>query len=387
MLLVKLHHSHKIILIMIGRVSTQNTHYNAKPVAPPSDFYISTMNNTNLTYLTNISSITFSSIDIQPYSSLQIVNSNEILRYDNDLHIFGNYGTSSYTLKLKDCKLIKNRLFFQGVEEKSINTHINYVLGTCLYNGYLYLSSNQSTTIPLKIARINKDNLNDITTLTLGLNGVSNNIIVYDGYVYVFNTRGSGATFPGSLIKASLDLATYSVLFTTGTISTDKRVVRDSSFTIYNNEIYIPIINNSISGYNHQGLEVYNMSGSLQRATYSVPINSAADYVPCAYCMSVYNNKLIIVNSQRGPGTSSHISLVRMNTTTLAVEESIKLNMSPTDDHSIFSDGYIYLNGVYSVIQPVAKLIKVKYNDFTDLTYITPPTWGDGSYGSINPLI
>lgn len=52
---------------MIGRISTQNLHYNAKPVAPPNDFLISTLvNSTNLFYSSN----TYSYIDLQPYFNI-----------------------------------------------------------------------------------------------------------------------------------------------------------------------------------------------------------------------------------------------------------------------------------------------------------------------------
>jgi hypothetical protein len=191
------------------------------------------------------------------------------------------------------------------------------------------------------------------------------------------------------------------ILFTTGAVSSSRRIRLSTTFTIYNNEIYIPMVNNVSAGFNHQGLEVYNMSGVLQRSVYSVPINSTASAIPLAHWMVVYNNKLIISNAFVGTSTS-HLSLVRMNITTLAVEESIKLNTLATDDNSIFSNGYIYLNGeatlnnylpnsweinTATVSEPSAKLIKIKYNDFTDITYITPGTWGYGAYGSINPLV
>ena len=57
-----------------------------------------------------------------------------------------------------------------------------------------------------------------------------------------------------------------------------------------------------------------------------------------------------------------------------------------TDDNSIFSNGYIYLNGeatlnnylpnsweinTATVSEPSAKLIKIKYNDFTDINKFT----------------
>ena len=61
-------------------------------------------------------------------------------------------------------------------------------------------------------------------------------------------------------------------------------------------------------------------------------------------------------------------------------------NSSLSFDNSIFSDEYIYLNGetttntFYSYLQ--GKLIKIKYNDFTDKTDLYNL---GGSYGSLNP--
>jgi len=386
---------------MIGRISTQNKHYNSKPVAPPSDFYISTMvQSTNLTYLSNISSTTFSTIDLQYYSSLQILNSNEILRYGNDIYITGNFGTSSYILKLKDCKLIKNRLFFQGYEENSITSFINYIHGMAYINDYIYLSSRAPGVTPVTIAKINSNNLQDISTLTLSVNGGTNDIIGYKNNLYVLAAPSSIGT--ASFVRISPDLATHSVVFVSGTSSSPSRRVRiTSAFSIYNDEVYVPIANNVSGGNNQIGMQVFNLSGVLQRFIYNQSINSSASARPLPHWMAVYNNKLIISNSVVGT-SSSHLSLVRMNITTLAVEESIQVNSAVTDDNSIFSDGYIYLNGEASsnnyipgtweintatVSEPIPNLIKIKYNDFTDLTYITPPTWGYGSYGSINPII
>jgi len=387
MLLVKLHHSHKIIIRMIGRISTQNTHYNAKPVAPPSDFLLSSLvNSSSLFYLSN----TFSYIDLQPYFNITITNSNEIFRNNNDIYITGNFGTQSYIFKLKDCKIIKNRLLFQGVEENSIGSYITYIHGMTYINDYIYLSSREPVTTPMTIAKVNANNLQDVTTLKLSMNGGTNDIIGYKSNLYVLAAPSS--TGAASFVKVSLDLATYSVLCVTGTSSSPSRRVRISSaFSIHNDEVYIPIVqNNAPSGYNVFGMQVFNLNGVLQRATYSVPINSSSSLVPLPHWMAFHNNKLIISNATM-TGTSSHRSLVRINPTTLVVEESIAIPFLVTDDNSIFSDDYIYLNGElpssYLLTPPTPQLAKVKYDNFTDFTTLLSPFGPSGSYGSINPLV
>ena len=170
---------------MIGRISTistQNTHYNAKPVTPPSDFYISTMLNGNtLTYLSN----TFSTINLQPYFSTTIINSNEVYRKNNDLYIAGNLNyTQSYIFKLKDCKFIKNRLLFQGVEENYIANDINYVQGLTYMNDFIYLSSRESSITPPVVLKINSTNLQVISKLTIPIIGTTHNIFGYKDNLY-----------------------------------------------------------------------------------------------------------------------------------------------------------------------------------------------------------
>lgn len=146
-------------------------------------------------------------------------------------------------------------------------------------------------------------------------------------------------------------------------------------------------------------MEVWGLDGIKKRQIYNQPINAGTpSLTPLAHWMGVYNDKLIISNAVMGT-TTSHRSLVRMNINTLAIEESIPMDTLITDDNSIFSDGYIYLNGeapgnVYipgtwdidtsKTPNPTAKLIKIKYNDFTDRVDLISDL-GYGSYGSLNP--
>jgi hypothetical protein len=205
------------------------------------------------------------------------------------------------------------------------------------------------------------------------------------------------------LVKIDLNLATYSALITTGTSSSpSRRVKTQSTFLIYNDEIFIPIVNNTTAGINQIGMQVWDLNGSIKRQIYNQVVNvegtlATGLIVPLPHWMGVYDNKLIISNAIMGT-TTSHRGLVRMNIGTLAVEESIAIDTLVTDDNTIFSDGYIYLNGEapgyvytnsYDIIpgatfSPKTKLVKVKYNNFTDKTDLISDI-GYGSYGSLNP--
>lgn len=363
----------------------------------PEDFYISTLvNSSELLYYTD----SFHRIDLESYldPSINIRNSNEIVRNGSDFYLCGNFGTSdTYFLKLTNCRLKNGVIFhFDKIEYKLITSYINLVHGMCFYKGYLYLSSRSTTTIVARIDASNIDNINTLTLSSAYLNKQTTDIIAYKDYVYIMP---SSTTINGVVVKIDLSLGTYSALITTGTIST-RRVRFTSAYLIYNDEIFIPVINNSsTAGFSQFGMEVWGLNGVIKRQIYSQPINAGtSSSTPLAHWMGVYNNKLIISNAIMGTATS-HRSLVRMDISTLAIEESIAMDTLITDDNSIFSDGYIYLNGetplstyatgswdidTSKTPNPKTKLIKIKYNDFTDRVDLISDL-GYGSYGSLNP--
>jgi hypothetical protein len=366
----------------------------------PEDFYISTLvNSSELLYYTD----SFHRIDLESYldPSINVRNSNEIVRNGSDFYLCGNFGPSdTYFIKLTNCKL-KNGLIFQfdKIEYKLITSNINLVHGMRFYKGYLYLASRSTTTT---VARIDSGNIDNIITLTLPakyLNKQTTDIIAYKDYVYIMPSL---TTSNGIILKMDLTLGTYSELLITGTVSVPSRRVRTgSAFLFYNDEIYIPIVNNAAggSGFSQMGMEVWGLDGIRKRQIYNQTINAGTpSLTPLAHWMGVYNDKLIISNAIMGT-TTSHRSLVRMDISTLAIEESIPIDTLITDDNSIFSDGYIYLNGeapsnIYvtgswdidtsKTPNPTTKLIKIKYNDFTDRVDLISDL-GYGSYGSLNP--
>lgn len=362
----------------------------------PNEFYIATLSNSSsLLYYTD----SFRSIDLEDYldKNINIRNSNEIVRDGSDFYLCGNFGPSdTYFIKLTNCRLKNGVIFhFDKIEHRVISSFINYVHGMCFYKGYIYLASRSDVALPTAdVARINASNIDDINTLKLSsdyLNKRTTDIIAYKDFVYIMPSL---TTTNGVVVKMDLALGTYSALITTGTVSTPSRRVRSSSaYLIYNDEIFIPIINNTTGGAGNSqfGMEVWGLDGVRKRQIYNQPINTGgATLTPLAHWMGVFNNKLIISNAVMG-ATTSHRSLVRMDINTLAIEESIPMDTLVTDDNSIFSDGYIYLNGELSsssLNPPKPKIVKIKYNDFidktdliSDLSYLTP----NGSYGSLNP--
>lgn len=364
----------------------------------PEDFYIATLSNSSkLLYYTD----SFRTIDLYDYlDDVNIRNSNEIVRDGSDFYLCGNFGSSdTYFIKLTNCRLKNGTIFqFDKIEHRIISSYINYVHGMCFYKGYIYLSSRQDSPIPTAdVARIKGSNIDEINTLKLSssyVNKRTSDIIAYKDHVYIMPSL---VTTNGVVVKMDLALGTYSALITTGTVSTPSRRVRTAaSYLIYNDEIFIPIINNISSGveliasYSHFGMEVWGLDGIRKRQVYNQTLNTGgATLTPLAHWMGVFNNKLIISNAVMGGGRF-HRSLVRMDINTLEIEESIPMDILVTDDNSIFSDGYIYLNGELSSSSsnPKPKIVKIKYDDFTDrvdlisdLSYLTP----NGSYGSLNP--
>jgi len=367
----------------------------------PEDFYIATSAyGSELLYRS--SSDEFNRLDLSEFldSSITIQNTNEIVRNGNDLYIASNFGASSSGLiKLTNCVLRNGKyLKFGQIDYLGLTNSISYIHGSCFYKDNLYLSSRVATETP-KVIKVDPNTLTVSASMSLPasfLGKTTNEVIAYKDHIYILPSQVSTN---GQLVKFDLDLSTYSVVLTTGAIaSPSKRVRTGSAFLIYDDEVYIPIINNTAGGVSQLGMEVWSLSGVLQRSTYNQTINAGSPTTrPLPHWMGLFNDKLIISNMIMA-GASIHRSLVRMDITTLVVEESIPFDTLVTDDDTIFSDGYIYLNGEATpsayfpgtvdinpgaTFSPTASLFKVKYDDFTDITLLIDDL-GFGSYGSLD---
>lgn len=351
-----------------------------------SDFFIATLiNSSKLIYKTD----QYYQVDLQPHVSVEIDNTNEIIREGNNFWVVGNFGLpSAFIIKLEECRFIGNKLFVKSVVEKNISSFTSNVHGMKLYGDYIYLSDRPSGVVtPTTITKIHKNTLDAVAYTfpnTLNYQGQTNDLVVYKNYIYILTAKGTGST--ASLCRLNLDLTNPTVILTTGTV-TAQRVRQSATFIIHNDEVFIPTLLNTASGFNKMGMQVYNLSGSLLRSVNSLPINAgAANATPLAHWMAWHNGKLIISHANQG-STTFHRSLVRMNATTLAVEESIPMTNLITDDNSIIGD-YIYLNGETPAAGETVpiQLLKIKYDDFTDYTVEIPVYGNGGSYGSLNPV-
>jgi len=366
----------------------------------PNDFYITTLQNSSqLLYYSD----SFHQFDLSEFLSknIRIRDTNEVLRNGKDFFIIGNFSTSanpndSFLVKLTNCRL-KNGVYFTytNIEYVSLSPYINYVYGSCFYKGNVYLCSRApNTSTATIIAKVNSNNINDITKLTLPsdyLTRRSSNIIAYKDNLYLLiSNTGS----PSYLVRVDLNLTTSETIITTGTTSVPSRRVRTASnFLVYNDEIYIPIINfqNTVPfAYWCMGMEVYDLEGVIKRKVYNQTVSSSViPYLtnyPEPHWLGAYNDK-IIISSTFITSTTSNLSLIRMDVNTLFIEDSIPVNNYYSDDNSIFSNGYIYLNSEKSTVNPsfssTPVITRIKYNDFSDkvdIKYIDT-----GSNGSLNP--
>lgn len=352
------------------------------------DFFISTTaSGTWLTYKTD----TYRRVDLQPYVETIIQNTNEIVRNGRDFYITANFIddeiTPSTLIRLVNCQIFNNQLIFDSVEELVLP--IGRFHGSAFHRDYLYL-----ITRPLGVSgystsvRVNAE-MTEVKTLTLTGStqymGRPTDIVCLSGDAYTIIGR-DGST-PAYFIKINGDMSAANILFALGDVVSTKRIRAQSPFLIYNNEIYVPTSNNSsqpLAG-NSMGLAVYNFAGVIQREVAAIPISTGETARPFPHWMGIFGGKVIIsVSSSASP----HKFLIRFDCLTLAKEEQLDLDIAVTDDNSIFTDGYMYINGEITSDMLTPQLLKVKYNDFTDVTIeIVDYNNGAGSHGSLNPVL
>ena len=348
-----------------------------KPIA--DDFYIAgLLESSKLLYHTDI----FREIDLQPYVGITIINTNEIVRNGNDIFVVGNYSFDNtltpFIVSLINCRTRNNVLIFDSSNFATLSLPIH---GLIFHNGFLFSATRTTTT---NINKINPYDFTDIRSLSLPndatYGGQTTDILGYKNKLYVLVTTDFYQT--SKFIEISDNLVDYRVVFTIP-YSSSYRNGQTSPFLIFNDEVYIPFI---VPG-DFIAIRVYDLQGNIRRERTNIPILSTVSGGTSAvpHWMGIFNNKILITHTYRK-------SLVRLDCTTLASEETIALPTSVTDDNTITKDGYILLNGEenpWDLTAPV-QLIKVKYNNFSDYTILLQGVTfnnGKGSPGSINNKI
>ena len=365
----------------------------------PDDFYIGVNPRAaQVTYKTD----TYRTFDL-PALDITVVNLNEIVRNPNrpnDLVIIGNFiadnVTNAIIITLKDCHIINN-IFTPG-EITSSEIPINQVHGVFWdENEFIYCSGRTtfsgSATYGQKFLKINPYDLTDYKTITLPVTapytGSVTDIIPYKDYIYTVITAGVTEADYVIRIDKEFTMTVAEVVFTCSGISSVNRIRRDAPFQIYNDEIYIATFNNSTvasGAYKNIGIVVYDiLTGALKRSNPAIEVTPTGTTQPFTHWMSIFNGKIIVTPAS---GQTPRW-IVRVDASTLAKEESISdMPNRFTDDNSIFSNGYMYLNeeayDTDPIQPPAARLLKVKYNDFTDLTVEIANY--NGGYGCVASL-
>ncbi|MBF03232.1 MAG: hypothetical protein CMP76_08045 [Flavobacterium sp.] len=342
----------------------------------PSDFYIAgSAQGSELIYKTN----TYQTISLS-IPGTTITNINEIVRNGNDLFLTCNFGVDNIIVSLINCQIKSNKLVYEAINYKAL-TGITFVHSMVFYEDYLYLS-NRVTGQPVILGKINPYNLEEQTYFQLpsgtGYIGSTDTLKVYRGYIYTLISNGNSGAY---LVKVDLSFNSVQIIYTTGTTAA-KRINSPYPFYIYNDEIFIVWVNRSSGVYNKIGIDVLNLDGTELRNSGELTTTLDGTQRPHPHWMTIFNGKIVI--------TSLYNKFIcRIDCKTLDLEQCINVGMTVTDDNSMMPNGYIYLNGEANIYDPayLPKLLKIKYDDFTDLTEeISTQKFfnGNGSVGSIN---
>jgi len=319
----------------------------------------------------------------------------------NNIIIQGSTGYNSadhndmFILVFEDCYTLNGELKSSSYKYKTFVDFLNRdssglmydVHGITLFDGYLYGNTRiQQAGITAgartQVFKINPYDLEDATVITLNdYQGSAGEIqVTKDG---VFSVVVRSATLGGYIIRTDLNLNNVTNLADIGTTIT-KRVLRSVPFVISKGELYLPTYDNTSSSTYPRFLKVsvYNtLSGKLVRESETLTISPGTEINDLYWhWANIYQGKLIM---HACIGNNENRYIVRIDTATLTLEESRPVSFFSgsnstifTNDNSIMPDGYIYFNEELNAV--TGKLYRVKYNDFSDFTAITPI--GNGGY-------
>ncbi|NDI99550.1 hypothetical protein GWA97_10735 [Flavobacterium sp. LaA7.5] len=342
----------------------------------PYDFFAAGLSaNGTLKYKTD----TYRDLDVDALvAGTTIDGINEVLRDENrpnDLFLICNStedttdATPISIVGLLDCKIIGNVLTVREVQH-SLFTVQQRTHGVKIKDGFIYLSTRVENdnlgTIPTELFKINAYDLSDYNAVELPLtpyNGRVGEISIYGNYVYMLMYKFNGSSpANGYIVRFNIyDITDYSLLFDCVDDNHTRNIAPSVPFTIYRDEIYIPTLDTTsdITKESNVGITVFDLDGNLKRELLQ-PITRIEGNYFHAHWITIFNNKIIVTPTNSITGNKL---LVRIDATSLELEENITLAEIVTDDNSLFSDGNLYLNGEESAS---SNLYRYKYDDFTD---------------------
>lgn len=366
----------------------------------PKDFFMScTIDSSLVNYKTDI----YRTLDLEallPPTEPVYITSQIVRLSKNNFFIVAN-SSEGYVLgiTLKDCRIIDNHLIVGSIEYSRLTNPViveedtyvveNRIHGALYSQGFIYLSTrHDNLDIGQRIFKINPYDLSDVKSVTLPTTvpyrGQTTEIRAYKNYIYMLLSENTIA--PDYIVRVSENLE-YEMVFECSGITSANRIRSASPFIIYNDEIYIPTVTNLTSGYDVMGVNVYSMTGTLTRYVTGLNVGSGNTSGVIPHWITIFNNKLLVTTS----GSNNPQFLARIDCESLALDDVLPLSTLITHRNSLFSDGYLYLNEevFYNEEEGSARLLKIKYNDFTDFNVeiATYGVNGKGSYGSIEPYV
>lgn len=329
-------------------------------------------------------------LDITQFIDFPIWSIPEVERWNDTILFLIREQNTEYTyhlLALRGCILINNVLTVESSEHVALDVPLNTALeATTVHSsvtnrGYFYCATRPTDTAipPTRFTRMwkfNVENLEDSkyidfdSAVNTQYRGNTTDIQQYKDNIYAFFVQSSSRG--GSLIRVNEDFKTFETMFTVGSSALEPtKVLRvDAPYVIYNNEVYFMTNDTTASSTvqrNTIGVRVMGFDGIEKRyASVSIATAFTPNNPATAHWMSVHNNKLIV---HTGATTgSNNYKLLRIDCTSLVIEEVYDLPHRFTDDNTIMPNGLVYLNGESSGND---KRYTVKYNDFSTFAFLS----------------
>ena len=359
----------------------------------PDDFYMAGMIDIgDITYLTD----TYRRLDLNTIvtgltATASVSNTNVVIRDGDDIYLFSNgysfSGSPEYPdqpvliIKFKNCYIENNLFKYENVTWKEFTGTMRRIHTAQIHRGFIFASSRNQTGLNSKLYRICASNFNDVKEIEftgfLGQTWSISRVQMYKENAYVLISSSSSNP---QMMKVDFNLTSYTNIINYPTTAA-KRILFSTPFILANGEIIFCNRSNQTPGAQTTlGVSIFDIeTGILKREVTNIVIKSSNDGIVIQpHWLSIFGGKIIITDNRS-------LFVIRFDYTTLSLEEVVKLNSKITNDNTIFSNGYIYLNGEGGIgSSDQANLYKIYYNDFTDLSVeIAYPNWDYGSSGSI----
>ncbi|KAF2518246.1 hypothetical protein E0W68_09485 [Flavobacterium salilacus subsp. salilacus] len=343
----------------------------------PDDFQIyctydsATDRGNNMLYRTD----TDRNLDISVYTEAEVWSTNWVGIMGNTILVTGQLYNeveatgNLFLLSLIDCKIINNVLIPKSFEYRELteiyknSNNVPFALHASRINrGFWYLTTrtqSSNSTVPTQILKVNPYDLTDLTIKELAVdgdyNGSTGMIQVYKNNIYMM--LSASTTAGNRLVKFDENLENPEVLFTVGNISSNERVRRDGVFIIYNDEVFIPYVDNTSAGYDYVGIFKYNLLKKQFISKNLITLSTGSTNQVTPHWISEFNGAILF---HTGGSTTPNNWYVAVSTSDLSLITKKELPFKISNNNSVMNNGDVHLN---PELTTTATLLRGKYND------------------------